>query len=72
MIVDGPEMTPEYQQTAEEVVGALGSDALRGLTNTEARARLHSTVRMNSAQNVLFRFGESFSRSSETRSSSCC
>ncbi|HEX7794130.1 MAG TPA: cation-translocating P-type ATPase [Vicinamibacterales bacterium] len=33
-------MKPEYQQTADEVVDALGSDALKGLTSTEARKRL--------------------------------
>ncbi len=33
-------MTIEYQQTAEDVIGALGSDAVRGLTHAEARARL--------------------------------
>src|ERR1700756_1491882 len=33
-------MKPEYQQTADEVVHALGADAAQGLTSAEARNRL--------------------------------
>ncbi len=33
-------MTPDYQRPAEDVIGALGTDAVRGLTTAEARARL--------------------------------
>ena len=32
--------TVEYQKTVEEVVAGLGSDARRGLSTEEARARL--------------------------------
>ncbi|HTI37224.1 MAG TPA: cation-translocating P-type ATPase [Vicinamibacterales bacterium] len=34
------DMVSEYQQAAEEVVGALGTDVDRGLTDAEARTRL--------------------------------
>ena len=33
-------MKPDYQRDVQEVISALGTDALRGLRDTEARARL--------------------------------
>ena len=47
-------MTPEYRQRVEHVVVALGTDARRGLTVDEARARLerHGTNELASAPSV--------------------
>ena len=59
-------MTTDYQQTPEEVIRALGSDAQRGLTTAEARARLARYGRNQLAAEPVFRGGESSSRSSRT------
>ena len=37
---DARDRRPVYQQTSDEVLAALGADPRRGLTGTEARARL--------------------------------
>src|SRR5438094_10556726 len=40
MIVQGCGMAADYQRTVQEVVGALGTDSSRGLTEEDAHARL--------------------------------
>ena len=59
-----------YRNSAEEVLAALGTDAQRGLSEDEARARLEpATAGTSSPRRSRPRRGRSFLRSSPTRSS---
>src|SRR5438034_7313931 len=40
MIEQGCGMPPDYRRTVQDVVGALGTDSSRGLTEEDAHARL--------------------------------
>ena len=66
------ERSPPHSVSAEEVLAALGSDARRGLTRTEARARLDRFGANVLTAEKPVPLGGSLSRHFKTRSSFCC